>query len=164
MTFGVPTSPLRVCFFGPIVVSDKLGMSRAEKHQGATMEMLGKPGELVPQVDPADIKAMLNVGQEVARSHFGQNVPIGKNVFAQYCSKGADIEAVWYRTTYLGIMVARYGPFGIDPWIKEGQPDEMLIRTMAEIPMKWTEVGVPRQGVPFDWEDLVRRLNSLSSD
>jgi hypothetical protein len=116
----------------------------------------GKPEESVPQVDPVDIKAVWQVYQDVQARNPGQQVAVGMGVLEHYCSKGANINAVAYRTGFLSLMVAHAAEMA--PWIKDGQPDEALFRAIAETPMEWIAVGVVRQGPPFSEEEFMRRL------
>ena len=76
------------------------------------------------------------------------------------CKPGADIPAVSYRCMMLQLlpMLARE-PFA--GFIKEGgKLDAAVYREFASFPMTWLGVGAPREGLPFDAEELLRRLSS----
>ena len=53
-----------------------------------------------------------------------------------------------YRAAFLEVMV-RHVP-EVSLRAKDGQPDELLFRTIAEIPMECMEAGVTYEGPPFD--------------
>jgi hypothetical protein len=116
----------------------------------------GKAGESVPKVSPDDIRAVFKLQKEVAEGHPGQSVGIGASLYENCCSKGADIAAVWYRSAFLQMMVAQGKELA--PWIDDGQPNDVLVRAIAEIPMKWIGRGVEHKGLPFDQDDFMRRL------
>jgi len=117
----------------------------------------GNPGEHVPQVDPDDLKAIWELGREVERDHPEGNGAIGLGLLKHACKPGADIEAVTYRGSMLGIldMVAQEQ---LAPWKKEGLLDDSVFHTAATIPLEWMGVGIVRQGLPFDVNEFFRRL------
>jgi hypothetical protein len=117
----------------------------------------GKPGEPVPQVDPQDVKTLWEMSQETERRHPGVQAATGVAVLEQVCKPGANIRAVTYRSSMIWVL-RHSAPEVLEPWTKEDQLDDVIFRTMAEIPMEWIGVGVSRQGLPFDVEDFVRRL------
>jgi hypothetical protein len=43
------------------------------------------------------------------------------------------------------------------PWIKGEEVSDIVFRTMATIPMEWIG-ATERQGLPFDVDELFRRL------
>jgi hypothetical protein len=116
--------------------------------------MLGNPGEPVPTVDPADIKAAWELQRQVEARNPGKLVAIAGSVHG-YCSEGADLQAVGYCAAFLGGMVPYVPEVALR--IKDGKPDDVLCRAIAEIPMEWIGGGV-RTGWPFDEEDFMRRL------
>ena len=40
--------------------------------------------------------------------------------------------------------------------LKDGEFTEAAFRAMATIPMEWMEVGVVRQELPYDFDELLR--------
>ncbi len=117
------------------------------------------PGTAVPEVDPADVKVLWELYREVEASHPGQQVGIGSGLVAQRCSKGADIQALGYRTSFLRLMAAHAEE--ISPWIKDGQPDAALFHATAHTRMEWMQSGVERQGPPFSMEEFMRRVTEF---
>jgi hypothetical protein len=79
-------------------------------------------------------------------------------VWKQYCSKGANIRAVFYLASFLDWIFRHEPEFA--PWVKDGKPDDVVFRALAEIPMEWMQPGQIRQGPPFDGEDFMQRLRS----
>jgi hypothetical protein len=115
------------------------------------------PGEPVPQVDPEDLKALW----EYNRSADPREKATGVNTLKHLFKPGADIWAVHFRTTLLGLLVDKNSPVNLAlwlsekkspvnltlwsgeqapwlaPWIKEGQLDEALFGVAAQVSMKW---------------------------
>jgi hypothetical protein len=65
---------------------------------------IGKAGDLVPPVDPADMKAVWAYQQETAARYPQGGVFTGMEVLKHLCSPGADIRAVSYRSMTLGLL------------------------------------------------------------
>ncbi len=112
-------------------------------------------GEPVPQVDPADIKAVWTIYADVARRHPGKQVAVGAGFITASCRPGADVSAVAYRTGMLQIMAAHpEGP--VASWMENGEPDDALFRAAAQTKMEWVdETG--REGLPFDINEFLGR-------
>ena len=75
----------------------------------------GKPGELVPQVDPDDLKAAWKF---LENSPAG--VATGEDLLRQLCKPGADVAAVGYRAGMLDLLT-KVAPERLEPWSKEGR-------------------------------------------
>jgi hypothetical protein len=117
----------------------------------------GEPGEPVPQVDAHDVRAVWKLGQEAKKDHPGENVGIASDIFVRACKAGANIQAVFYRTAHMA-MLQHIVPEIFEPWTKDGELLDSVFRAAAEVPMEWIGVGVVRNGLPFDVDDLLRRL------
>lgn len=117
----------------------------------------GKPGEPVPEVDPEDLKALWQQQQEVQAMHPGQHAT-GIDVMKAVCKPGANVKAVWYRMSMFGLLTMA-AKEQTSPWIKGGEPLDVVFRIIANIPMEW--IGhTPREGLPFDVEEFFRRLEA----
>jgi len=114
-----------------------------------------EPGELVPEVNPEDIKAIWQAQQELQARHPGQQVATGRGWGEQHCTPGANIEAVGYRTTLIWMMT-QFAPEQIAPFMKDGQPTDGVFRAAAKVPMEWMGAGIVRQGPPFNPDEFVR--------
>jgi|SRR5579864_182435 len=118
----------------------------------------GKPGEPVPEVDPQDLKAVWELGRMVERESPGQHVSIDLELMQHACKPGADAQAVWYRSSMLSLLNLA-APDRLSPWTKQGQLDDAVFSAAAKMPVQWMEVGVVRQGFPFDVAEFFRRLH-----
>jgi hypothetical protein len=65
--------------------------------------------ELAPVVNPADIKTAWQVYHDSGPRNPGEQVAISMNVFEHFCSPGADIASVTYRTAERIEWSAGYG-------------------------------------------------------
>lgn len=122
-------------------------------------EFFGTPGEPVPQVDPEDIKAAWELGQEVKKDHPKGNVGIGVEIFKARCKPGADIPAVTYRANMIA-MLQHAGPEIMTPLIQDKL--DAVFLAAAQIPMEWMGVGITRRGLPFDADDFIRRVSEAA--
>jgi len=122
----------------------------------------GGAGEPVPTVDPEDVKAVWELFSDFEREHPGRPGAVGIEIFKRACSPGADIQAIIYRTQMMWV-VRHASPEALAPWTKDDRLDDAVFRAIAETPMEWMGVGVPRQGLPFDADDFIRRLREATS-
>jgi hypothetical protein len=51
----------------------------------------------------------------------------------------------------------------ISPWLHEGEPDDAVFKVVATVPMIGLQVGTPRQGFPFDAEELIKLIEKESA-
>jgi hypothetical protein len=119
----------------------------------------GRAGEPVPEVDPSDVKAVWDVGQEVKKTHPGCNVGIGVEVFKAHCKPGANIMATTYRANMIA-MLQLVTPELVNPLVQDKL--DAVFQTAATIPMEWMGVGIPRRGLPFDADEFVRRVREAA--
>jgi hypothetical protein len=92
----------------------------------------------VASVDPDDLKKVWAMQQEVqarAQEHgFGLSVgAIGLGVFANACSPGADVTAVWYLVSMLRMLCLI--PTLLSAWMHDGKPDDVIFRVAAKFPI-----------------------------
>jgi hypothetical protein len=128
-----------------------------DDEQEAMGKLLGEPGELVPEVDFADIKAMWDFMQDTKkrRPEWEGRFAIGAGVYQSVCSPGADIRAVSYRLSILG-MVGHL----LEPVYSGGQFTEAALKAAAKVEMNWLPVGVPQKGFPFDVIEFLARARA----
>jgi hypothetical protein len=119
----------------------------------------GKPGEVVSAVKAADLKSAWAVAQEVQSYRPGEHVAIGIDAIERVCSSGADISAVTYRSTMLGMLLVLAGD-RLAPWRDGALFHQVVFTVAARIPMTWMDVGVPQQGLPFDPDLFFQELQS----
>lgn len=116
----------------------------------------GIPGEPVPQVDPEDLKALRQEMRNLQSRHSGRNVAIGFHLMQAVCKPGANVEALWYRSSMIWALT-QFAQVQMAPWIKEEEVSDAVFRIMATIPMEW--IGTTeREGLPFDVEEFFRQL------
>lgn len=113
----------------------------------------------VPEVLPDDLKKVWELGQEVRARNPGGKVAIG---FASLLPQIEDIQSVCYRGSMLGMFLHIVGKEVLAPWLKDGQPNEMLLRVAAGIPMKRWTPGVIHHTLPFDMDALMHLLQAGS--
>ncbi len=65
---------------------------------------------------------------------------IGAGMVQYVCSPDADVKAVSWRGMRLGMLMMRLGK-------QDVQPPDILFSIFAKLPMKWSEVGVPRRAL-----------------
>jgi hypothetical protein len=132
-----------------------MDLDAQEQERLREMFGFGRAGEQVPDVDPADVKALWEVGEESIKGCPTGGVAIGVEIFRRACKLGANVPAVTYRTSNIG-MLRLIMPDVMNPLLQDKR--EAVFRAAAEIPMEWMGVGVVRHGLPFDPDDFVRRV------
>ena len=116
----------------------------------------GNPGEPVPEVDPEDVKAIWQETRDRQARHPGQNVATGFGRMKAICKPGANVQAVWYRSTMIWLL-NRFAQEQLAPWVKDEQVSDAVFRTMATIPMQWA-VHTPQEGLSINVEEFFHRL------
>jgi hypothetical protein len=124
----------------------------------STRPIFGKLGQAVPEVDPSDLKAAFHAAINAGTK------TVGIGAFVPVCKPGADLEAVSYRTMLLGGFIHMVQMRLAPPWIKEGQPDDVVFKEAAQIPMTFVVGGSSPQGQrPVDFDDLLRRISAAGA-
>jgi hypothetical protein len=101
-----------------------------------------------PAVDPVDLKL-------VWKEHTKHpECAIGPDLLARLCSPGADIHAISHRYAMLRTLPMNL----LADHVHDGQPDDVVFRVAATIPLERREIGVEYNGLPFDSDELVKRL------
>jgi hypothetical protein len=116
----------------------------------------------VPAVDAADLKRVWTTQDEVHALYPGSRGMIAIGFCANACSLGADVRAVFLRVSMLRMlqMLSESGGL-ISPWLHEGKPDDAVFKVVATVPMIGLQL-VPRDGFPYDAEDLVALIKKES--
>jgi hypothetical protein len=119
----------------------------------------------VPAVAPADLKAVRAMTRDVQVATRGQAGMMDIELYRRACSPGADVGAVWYRASMLGLlqMLPQVSPemfpeSPLTPWMHDGELDDAVIQVAATFPMKNMGVGVVNEGLPFDVEEFVKQI------
>jgi hypothetical protein len=138
----------------------RLGTLRTEKNQPPRFG--GEPGTVVPQVDSDDLKTLLKLSREVEKDHPDGKCAIGASLAATMCKPGADIQAIGFRLSQLGVieLLAKFGsiaPDTLNSLKRDGEFTEQVLHVIATMPLEWMAPGVVTQGLPFDWEKFLQR-------
>jgi hypothetical protein len=136
----------------------RLGMCATENNQPP--QFGGAPGTPVPQVDLDDIKASLQLTREVEKRHPEGRCQVGASLAASVCKPGADIQAIGFRLSQLGVieLLAKFGsiaPDTVNSLKRDGEFTDQVLGVIATMPLTWMEPGVT-QGLPFDWEQFLQ--------
>jgi hypothetical protein len=116
----------------------------------------GEPAESVSEVDPDDLKAIWQIGEELQANHSATKA-VGVKVMKQACKPGAHIEATWYRSSVIW-MLTQVAQQQLAPWLRDRKVADPVFGVMASIPMEWVASEVTH-GLPFNVEEFLRRLN-----
>jgi hypothetical protein len=118
---------------------------------------------LVPSVAPADLKSVWAMKSEFQARHPGQQASIGVDFYKRACSPQADVGAVFSRISMLGRVQheAEAGHFRF-PWIHDGEPEEVVFKIVATIPMVELQPGAVQEEFPIDVEELIRQIRNES--
>jgi hypothetical protein len=124
----------------------------------------GKPGEVVPEVDPDDLKAVAAMYAEAEKRHPGGQIAITERLLATVCKPGANVRAVSCRYGFVAILalMAAHLPESPDPEmaefieklpaiVKDGALTGAALNAAATIPMTWQT-----KGLPYDFDELLR--------
>jgi hypothetical protein len=93
--------------------------------------------------------------QDLKKRHPKGNEDISTSVYQSVCSPGADIRAVSYRLSILG-MVGHL----LEPVYSGGEFTEAAVKAAAKVEMTWLPVGVPQKGFPFDVIEFLARARA----
>jgi hypothetical protein len=124
------------------------------------------PDELVPTVNPADLKAVWQLYADAEQRNPGQQVAVGLGLLQHTCSPGADATTVCYRAVMLELLYHAVGCTPEEPeaktlakWRRGNELDDRLFNVMAKIPLKWIPEG-GMQGAPFDVAEFIKQLDT----
>ena len=120
----------------------------------ALMSNVSNNGLVVP-VEPSDLKAVWKVVEEMrGQRDSDEHIAIDARMYANACSPGANVLAVWYRVSMLSLIAMRTGLFA------PGLPDaakEAACNVAASFPMKMIGPEV-NEGMPLDAEAFVKQI------
>jgi hypothetical protein len=128
--------------------TDKELAARERHHFG------GKPGTPVPEVDPEDLKAVWDYSAETRKGK-GPNGAISIRFFERLCKPGADVQAICYRSSMIGLLATFLQPQQLTP-NEAGTLDMKVFKAAAKMPLEWMGEGV-RKELPFDVEKFLQR-------
>ena|SRR5690242_9386612 len=120
-------------------------------------DFFGGSGGDVAAVDAADLKAVRAFMRNSKAGPAARG--ISSRGYESMCSPGANVEAVWYRASMLGLLEMLPGNM-LTPWTNDGELDDKVIQVAATFPMKKMEVGVVHEGPPFDLEEFLKQIGA----
>jgi len=117
--------------------------------------------ELMPVVNAADLKAVFDFfrPQRLRCGKHGAFTVIPGSVEA-ICTPGANVAALSYRETFLGLLLNMGEPPLRSPWIHDGYPDMNLFEVAAKFPMPVPDYTAT-QPRSFDLEGFIQQLNGV---
>ncbi len=118
-------------------------------------------GHEVAAVNPDDLRNVWKMTREVQARSAGQGVVLDGRMYKSVCSPEANVMAVWYRASMLG-MLQMLPESPLTPWTYDGELDAAVFQVAARFPMKKMEVGVVQQGPPFDVQEFVKQVGVLA--
>lgn len=108
----------------------------------------------IPPVNPEDLRSVWEM-QRDSSSRVPRQAAVSVEFYKRACSHGADVGAVWYRVSQLGVL-QMLGLLG--PWIKDGVPTDAVFKVAAKIDLKRMQVGTVYNELPFDVQELFRQV------
>lgn len=111
----------------------------------------------IQPVDPADLRSVWKMQREVQARTPGKNVGISVEMYERACSPEANVGAVWFRASLVGMLEM----LGIlKPWIHDGVVADAVFKVAATFPMNGMAIGVPQQELPFDVQEFMSQVSA----
>jgi hypothetical protein len=124
----------------------------------ALHDFFGARGGEVTAVNPDDLRKVWTMMREVqARALSGHAGSISSGMYENVCSPGANVVAVWYRASMLGLLQLMSGK-PLTPWSHDGGLDDAVFQVAATFPMKKLPVRIGKNELPFDLEEFVKQV------
>lgn len=119
------------------------------------MSNVSKDG-LIVSVEPSDLKNVWKMGEELREQHgLKEHGSIDPKIFAAVCSPGANVMALWYRASMLGVIVQQTGLLA--PELPDDARD-VVFNVAARFPIKQMEPGIVYDGLPLDVQAFVEQI------
>ena len=117
-------------------------------------------GSDVTAVNPEDLRNVWKMIRDLqARALAGQSGSISNELYEGACSPGANVVAVWYRASILEVLQMLPGN-PLMPWSHQGELHDAVFQITATFPMKKLPVGLLKNGLPFDVQELVKQIGA----
>jgi hypothetical protein len=124
----------------------------------ALHDFWGARGNDVAAVNPDDLRNVWTMMRDLeAGTPAGQTGSLSGGLYESACSPGANVVACWYRASILGVLQMLPGN-PLTPWSHEGELDDAVFQIAATFPMKKLPVGLVKNGLPFDVQELVKQI------
>jgi len=126
----------------------------------ALHDFWGARGNDVATVSPDDLRNVWTMMRDLeARTQAGQTGSLSSRLYEGACSPGANVLAVWYRASILGVLQILPGN-PLTPWSHGGELDDAVFQIAATIPMKKLPIGLVKNGLPLDVQELVKQIGA----
>jgi hypothetical protein len=112
----------------------------------------GKSGDIAA-VSPDDLRNVWLMMRDVK-----EGTSIDVRAYESACGGGADVMAVCYRASMLGLLQMVVPGKLVNLWLHDGELDDAVFQVAATFPMKNMEVGVVQNGPPFDVEEFLKQI------
>lgn len=89
----------------------------------------------VPAVDPADLLRVWKHIHEISARYPNQQIAIDIRGLQKDCDPGVNLDAVWIRVSLISLLASPQLHL-LDPWMHDGEPDPVVLRVMAEVPIE----------------------------
>jgi len=117
-------------------------------------------GNDVAAVNPDDLRNVWTTMRDLqARTSAGQTGSPSSGLYESACSPGANVLAVWYRASILGVLQLLPGN-PLTPWSHGGELDDAVFQITATFPMKKLPIGLVKNGLPLDVQELVKQIGA----
>ena len=126
----------------------------------ALHDFFGARGNDVAAVSPDDLRNVWTMMRDFeARTPVGQTGRLSSGLYEGACSPGANVLAVWYRASILEVLqMLPENP--LTPWSHRGELDDAVFQIAATFPMKKLPIGLVKDGLPFDVQELVKQIGA----
>ena len=126
----------------------------------ALHDFWGARGNDVAAVNPDDLRNVWTMMRDLqARTPADQTGSLNSGLFDGACGPGANVLAVWYRTSILGALQMLPGN-PLTPWSHRGELDDAVFQIAATFPMKKLPIGLVKNGLPLDVQELVKQIRA----
>jgi len=126
----------------------------------ALHDFFGSRGNDVAAVNPNDLRKVWTMMRDLeARALAGQGASISSVLVESACGPGANVLAVWYRASILRVLETLPGN-PLTSWSHEGELDDAVFQIAATFPMKKVPVGLVKNELPFDVQELVKQIGA----
>jgi len=126
----------------------------------ALHDFFGARGNDVTAVNSDDLRKVWKMMRDLqAPTPAGPSGSSSSGLYESVCSPGANVVAVWYRASMLEVLQMLPGN-PLTPWSREGQLDDTVFKVAATFPMKKLPIGLVKDGLPFDVQELVKQIGA----
>jgi hypothetical protein len=108
-----------------------------------------------PAVDPDDLRKVWEYMLTVPESH-----GTGITLFQSICNPGADVFAVWYRASILGLC-EHLGL--LSRWKDKGTLDSAVFKVAADYKIDKMPTGIVQKSPPLDIDGFLKRIEAESA-